>query len=72
MDAYYSKNTTPANATKACITKQVQVRRLTDESTGFCICPKCFHFIYDEMLTGVCPCCRHQFCPSCPVKKTAS
>ncbi|MHC4524942.1 MAG: hypothetical protein ACYSU8_05340 [Planctomycetota bacterium] len=69
MDAYYSKITTPANAAKAFTTKYVQVRNLTDESDGFCICPNCFHFVFDESLTGVCPSCRYKFCPSCSVKK---
>ena len=53
MDAYYSKNTMPANVTKALTTYPVKTQNFSDESSGFCICTKCFHIIYDEMLTGV-------------------
>ena len=66
MDAYYSKNTIPANVTNALTTQHVEARDFTDESNGFCICTQCFHIIYDEMLTGVCPCCHYQFCPALP------
>ena len=71
MDSYYSKNTTPANATKAFTTRHADPRNFADESSGFCICPKCFHLIYDERLTGVCPCCHYQFCPPLPENKTS-
>jgi len=41
----------------------------SDSSGGFCICPKCFHLVFDELLTGICPCCQTRFCPSCVAKK---
>ena len=72
MDAYYSKNTIPANVTKALTTQHVEARNFTDESSGFCICPNCFHLVFDESLTGVCPCCHYQFCSSCSEKKESA
>jgi hypothetical protein len=72
MDAYYSKNTTPANVTKSSISRQEKVQNLPNDGDGFCICPNCFHLVFDKLLTGICPCCHYQFCPSCLLKKTAS
>jgi hypothetical protein len=42
---------------------------MTVESDGFCICPYCFHLVFDEHLSGTCPCCQRRFCPSCSIKK---
>lgn len=39
------------------------------ESDGFCICPKCFHLVFDEMLTGICPVCQYRFCAACTIRK---
>ena len=64
MNAYYSKNTTPANNQIKFTVKHKQSQNMTDDSAGFCICPKCFHLVFDETLTGICPCCHYQFCPS--------
>ena len=72
MDAYYSKNTTPENVTKALATHPVKTQNFTDESGGFCICPNCFHLVFDESLTGICPCCQCKFCSSCSVKKESA
>ena len=72
MDAYYSKNTTPANVTKALTTYPVKTRNFSDESSGFCICPNCFHLVFDESLTGICPCCQCKFCSSCALKKESA
>jgi len=72
MDAYYSNNMAPANITKVFTKQQVQTQNITDDSDGFCICPNCFHFIFDELLTGICPCCHRRFCPSCSILKHRS
>ena len=72
MDAYYSESTTPAHVTKAHTTHPVENQNFSDESTGFCICPNCFHLVFDELLTGVCPCCHYKFCSSCSVKKESA
>ncbi len=72
MDAHYSKKTILANRTKAHTTRPVKTRNFTDESGGFCICPNCFHLVFDELLTGICSCCQCQFCSSCSVKKESA
>lgn len=71
MDAYYSKKTTHANMTKAFAARHAEARNITDESGGFCICPNCFHLVFDGSLTGTCLCCHIQFCPPYSIKKRA-
>jgi hypothetical protein len=72
MDARYSRKTTPAKIIKSLISGQKKVQPLTNDGDGFCICPNCFHLVFDESLTGICPCCHYQFCPSCSIIKRSS
>ena len=50
------------------VKNQLALRMLPVKSEGFCICPYCFHLVFDECLTGICPCCGHRFCPSCSIR----
>lgn len=40
-----------------------------NESNGFCICPTCSHLVFDETLTGMCPCCHRRFSPALRLEK---
>jgi rubrerythrin len=68
MKAHKHNNTAPANRMHMVHGIRLEALSWVDDSEGFCICPKCFHLVFDKMLTGICPSCSYRFCPSCSVK----
>lgn len=72
MNADYLKKTHSGKQRDILPEKDMDGRDLANDSNGFCICPNCFHLVFDEMLTGVCQFCQYQFCPSVPLKGTSN